>query len=406
MPDKPLDIDMDRADSAKKLIYSTLSAWEVEGAAGVSVRTLAAAAGLPVSSIYYHFGDIEQLSESAQGAARALAAQWCEAQLEAIGRDVRGPAALGPLLAALIDDWCETRRTLAFARRECELMALRDPKHVASCAKWDTLWFDFWQEVCARLDIAEMATGTAWVFAATSGLHLLRWRRPIDRAALEELCSGWASWLDGRLAAPAPWYELARRDAAALMPPPAPDDAMAETISAAAAATVAKRGVAALTHRAVATEAGVTLGVVSYKFRTSAELLRAAFEAIYRRLAPQASGDPVAKWEPSREEALEQLRRVLAREDMLASEELMIASARNPTFVAFAAQLRYLRGRSARPYLQALLGRDRPIAPIDGAIYSAFQTGRYRAHLCSGRSLSADAPCSELSALLARLDRA
>ena len=51
MPDKPLDIDMDRADSAKKLIYSTLSAWEVEGAAGISVRTLAAAAGLAVSTI-------------------------------------------------------------------------------------------------------------------------------------------------------------------------------------------------------------------------------------------------------------------------------------------------------------------------------------------------------------------
>ena len=385
--------------SPQKLVFSALYVLEHEGAAAIAARPLAAAAGLPVSSIYYHFGDLEHLLESAQREARMDASRWCDAQLEAVGR---GAPAVGPLLAALVDDWCETQRPLAFARREAQLAALRDPRHAAGSVQWDALWHRFWDELAARLGLADMAPSLAWLFDGVSGLHLLRWRRPVDRAALAELCDAWAGWMDGRIGRHSPWFERARTDAGAMLPPPPPDDAVADAVAAAAARTIALRGVAGLTHRAVAAEAGVTLGVVSYKFRTSGELLQAAFDAIYRRITQDGGGEP-SRPLSSRAEALVALDGLLPeRADQLAVEELIMASVRNPALQSAAARLRYLRGRTSGRVLQALLGPERAVAPIDGAIISAFLSGRGRAHICSGR---ASAPGDDCLPLLARLDR-
>lgn len=397
MPDMPLPLATAAPTSPEKLVSAVFSLLEREGAAAISARPLAAAAGLPVSSIYYHFGDLEQLLENTQQEARLAATRWCEAQLAAIGS---GAPAVGPLLAALVDDWCEMQRPFAFARREAQLAALRDPRHVAGSAKWDALWHGFWDELAARLGFPDMATSLAWLFDGVSGMHMLRWRRPVDRAALAELCDGWAGWLEGRIGGAAPWFERARADAGELLPPPPPDDAVADAVAAAAARTIAARGVAGLTHRAVAAEAGVTLGVVSYKFRTSAELLQGAFEAIYRRMTQESGLDaPV----PSRADALAALDGLLPeRAHQLAAEELIMACARNPALQPFAARLRYLRGRTSGRMLQGMLGAMRVASMIDGAIISAFISGRNRAHICSGRT---PGPASDYAPLLARLDR-
>ncbi|MGF7149007.1 DNA-binding transcriptional regulator YbjK [Sphingomonas zeicaulis] len=397
MPDTPLPPAVAAPTSPEKLVSAVFSVLEREGAAAISARPLAAAAGLPVSSIYYHFGDLEQLLESTQQAARHAATRWCEEQLSAIGT---GAPSIGPVLAALADDWCEMQRPLAFARREAQLAALRDPRHIAGSAKWDALWQGFWDDLAARLGLADMANALAWLFDGVTGLHLLRWRRPVDRAALTELCQGWAGWLDGRIGSAAPWFERARAGAGELLPPPPPDDAVADAVAAAAARTIAARGVAGLTHRAVAAEAGVTLGVVSYKFRTSAELLQGAFEAIYRRMTQESGLDAPL---PNRAEALAAMDGLLPeRTHMLAAEELFMACARNPALQPFAARLRYLRGRTSGRMLQGMLGPDRPASVIDGAIISAFASGRNRACICSGR---APGPDSDYAPLLARLDR-
>lgn len=385
--------------SAQKLVSATLSAWELEGSGGVSGRSLAGSAGLPMSAIYYHFGDLERLLETAQAEAQAEAERWCAAQLDAIGTEIRGAAALGPLMAAVIDDWCETRRTLAFARREGQVMAMRDERHAAACAKWDALWMGFWREVCDRLDLSDMATLTAWVFDGASSLHLLRWRRPVDRAALSELCAGWANWVDGRVADPSPWFDMARSDALALILPSLPEDETANAIAVAAAATVAQRGVTGLTHRAVAAEAGLTLGVVSYKFRTSNDLLKAAFDAIYRRLAPPPEG-PVPSAAGSGH-----ARPALGRADLLGTEELSAAAARDPDLQAFAAQLRYLRGGSSGRAMQSLFGPDIRMSSIDNAIASSLMGGRVRAYIAGGRTEDPDPVHGDFGPLLARFAR-
>ncbi|NWO96379.1 TetR family transcriptional regulator, partial [Escherichia coli] len=85
------------------------------GQATISARGLAQATGLPASSIYHHFGDLERLYVCAHEHAQALAAEWCGARLDQLADVPAGIESLPALLAALIDDWCEGQRGLAFA---------------------------------------------------------------------------------------------------------------------------------------------------------------------------------------------------------------------------------------------------------------------------------------------------
>ena len=364
----------------QKLLAAILGRWESHGASGISARSVALAAGVQMSAIYHHFGDLGRLLETAQELARSQAAKWCEAILEMVD-DVSGPAAMAPLLAATVDEWCEQQRTLAFAWREAQLTALRDPATSTSAALWTQLWRKFWSEICNRLGLSDMGDLTAWMFDGLCAVHLIRWRRITDRASLDELCHGWAAWMEGKMGAAGEWFEAAQREVRKMGPPQEYGDDTAHAISEAAARVVSRNGAAALTHRAVAAEAGLTLGVVSYKFRTSGNLLQAAFDAIYRRLltAPaRLEGTAVTNGE----QALCFIRDGFTdRTDLLPIDEMMLASARDPELQTFAVPLRYLRGRGWRRTLPMLVGPERKISPIDGAIMSALHAARSRARL-------------------------
>ncbi|MEN2712169.1 TetR/AcrR family transcriptional regulator [Sphingomonas sp. NPDC092331] len=392
--------------SAEKWIAAVLSAWEVSGQAAVSARGLAQVTGLPASSIYHHFGDLERLYVSAHEHAQALAAEWCGARLDQLADVPAGAESLPALLAVLIDDWCEGQRGLAFAWRECQLLVARDPRYGPAAQRWRTLWAGFWRHVCDRLGIPGTATITERLFDGESFLHMMRWRRSVDRAALDELCRGWGNWLGGSLAGPGPWRDMARGCAQRSARLPEARDETAERIAEAAAAIVARGGVAGVTHRAVAAEAGLTLGVVSHKFRTSAELLGSAFEAIYRRNVPagELEAELAAAADGNGRAMLDRLgERPGAEEFRLATSELMMAAMRDPALAPFAAQLRYLRGRTSRLFLQAMIGRDRPIGPLDAAIFSSFAIGQGNAHRGLSDGERQAAGLAETEALLAFL---
>lgn len=364
-------------DSADRLVEAVLSAWEQGGHAAVSARGLARATGLPVSSIYHHFGDLEQLYATAHERARTRAERWCAQRLDELADSANGLASLAGLLAATIDDWCEGERVLAFAWRECQLLAARDSRHAAPAARWRSLWSEFWQAVCDRLAIGPAAELTARLFDGESFLHMLRWRRSVDRAGLEELCRGWAAWMDGTLAPPAPWRQIARDYAQRSGFRRELREETADRITAAAAMMLERGGVAGVTHRAVAGEAGLTLGVVSHKFRTSADLLSAAFEETYCRAVPTADMDPEHLRDLDHTNLLERIGKQAGTERFrLAIVELMMAAMRDPALAPFAAQLRYLRGRTSGLFLQSMLGRDRSVSALDAAIFSSFTIGQ------------------------------
>lgn len=390
MPDRAAVLADDSARTPERLIAATLSTWERGGAAAISARNLTAAAGVPPSAIHYHFGGLGHLLDAAQAAALRATRDWCDAQWQAIGPGAHDPEMLGSLLATLIDDWCETQRTAAFAWREGLLMALRDPAQNTWAIQWRDLWHAFFARLCEQMGLGEFTTMTTWFFDGASVLHMLRWRRPLDRAALEEMCAGWAAWTVGRFAPRDAWFRMGQAEAEPLEMPAEQVDATAALIAAAAADTVADGGTAALTHRAVAARAGVTLGMVSYKYRTSADLLEAAFATIYRRILAFAVVSPDEVELLSGPAVIDSFRRVVPdRANLLGSDELLLASARNAEFRNFAAQLRYLRGRSSAKFLRAIVGHQRPFSPIDGAIFSALLGARSRAcHTCG----ASDAP--------------
>lgn len=364
--------------SPERLIEATIDLWEERGNADVSARLVGQHAGLPVSSIYHHFGSMEHLSVVAQDAARTRAERWCDRRLNEFTTAALSPDAFPPLVAALIDDLTQDERGLAFAWRECQIMAARDPGYLPSLRAWQKLWTSFWREVCARCGLGQFGEATSIFFYGESLLHLMHWRRSVDRACLDETCRHWGEWLRGRLAVEGPWRRAARREANAAMPELATLSGIAGRIAAAAADTVEELGMRGLTHRAVAAHAGLTLGVVSYNFKTSADLARGAFETIYRRVAPMTADQQMAV--PKPKEAFEGMVGYdILSPRLTAMDEVMLTVARDPDLVSFISQIRYLRGRTSGGQLQGLIGDHRLVSPADAALFSSFASGQRHA---------------------------
>jgi AcrR family transcriptional regulator len=368
-------------NSPERLIHAVLDAWAAQGHAAISTRSLAQAAGLPVSSIYHHFGTLEQLFLSAQDYARTGAEQWCAARLDELAcPHSLSPAALPALLSALIDEWSHGERRIALAWRECYMLAVRDARYAPALDSWRALWMDFFGQICACCGLDGFGEATSLFFDGESLLHLTRWRRTVDRACLQEQCEGWGRWLGGSLAAEGPWRQYARAEAGGVAPEMAIASGIPEQIATAAADIVERLGMAGLTHRAVAAEAGLTLGMVSRNFRTSADLARASFEMIYRRAVTMVETHIQAAAVEGRNDPRPPISGYqVTSVQMLALDELMLAVAREEELQPFAPQLRYLRGRSSGPYLASLLGPGATPSRLDAALFSSFQSGLKRA---------------------------
>ena len=400
--------DGTRHPTASALVASVLSAWETRGAAVITVRGLSRMSGTQVTSVYHHFGDLENLLAAAQFEALARTRGWCATTLSALARDSLPSSGFDHLLTTLIDDWCRDQRQAALAWRECAILAKRLARFKSVFAEWQEVWIAFWNELCERFDCKSHARITACFFNGESCLHLLKSQPLIDRVVLAESCAGWTAWLQGQLAPPAPWRDIARAQAIeALALPPLEDDTL-KRLAHAATIVVRKNGVAGLTHRTVAAEAGMTLGAVSHKLRTRADLFNVAFEAIYRQSVRRTENE----WAASPKMRLHDVIHELASEAVgdplhhIARDELLVACIHEPGLRSLGTQLRYLRGRNSRHYVDALLGENRCAAPGDAAVFSSFMMGLLDISSCitdkADRIASAEADLRHLAAVLSK----
>ncbi|MEJ2459209.1 MAG: TetR/AcrR family transcriptional regulator, partial [Novosphingobium sp.] len=267
-----------------RLVDTVLDLWETVGSAGVSVRRISDASGIPVSSIYHYFGSLEQLFVVAQEVALAEARDWCHEQLRQLSDFPGQRSAFAGFFSQLVDGWAFEQRRLAFCWREGQLLAETGEGFRGVVRQWDTLWSRFWQEAGGMFTLARDTIVAQRIFETESLMHMLCWRRAVDRAGLDELGRGLGAWLTGAPMPDSPWRDFAREQAVRSVPSlPARDD-VAAAIVAVAGDLIGAGGVAALTHRSVAEHAGVTLGVVLHRFKTKAHLVEAAFEAIYQSL--------------------------------------------------------------------------------------------------------------------------
>lgn len=362
-----------------RLITATLTHWEQLGGSGISARKLSDSADLAVSSIYHHFGSLEQLLVMAQDSARQETEAWLWRCLEQLAPTPRSPAQFAGFFAGLIDEWSETQRLLAFAWREGQLIGTRDARFSDSASQWNLLWTRFWNEAAGMFGLGEFAPLILRIFDNESLLHLFRWRRLVDRAALEEMAAGLSAWMGMAPTPAAPWRDFARAEALRERPDQRIRDETTRQILDAVAELIGEVGAANVTHRGVADRTGLTLGVVSHKFRTKSDLLHGAYEAIYARgVAPLHSGEVrVPKGDP--DAAIEGLITIVRNSRAArTNDELNIAVARDPALRPFGVKLRYLRGQTSTGLLDALLGGEIAVSPLDGAIFSAFLSSQIR----------------------------
>ncbi|WP_103727632.1 TetR/AcrR family transcriptional regulator [Novosphingobium sp. HII-3] len=314
----------------------------------MSARQIALLADAPVSSIYHHFGSLEHLFSVSQEECLAAAETWCNRQVEQIADFGGSPESWGSYFALVVDEWSYMQRPLAFAWRECQLLAHRRPNFVNLAERWHSLWQSFWERVGAQFELGSRTSAVERIFDNESLLHMLCWRRSIDRAALEERGRGLAAWLSGEPAPATPWRDFAQAQALLLMPATPSGDEITERIRQAAAHLIENAGVAGVTHRAVAGQAGLTLSTVAYKFRTKSALLKAAFDGVSVALNAQTDerakhGTPASLSTLADDviQAVERTNRVSL------GNALYVAVARDADLNAFGAQLRYLRGRAS-----------------------------------------------------------
>lgn len=347
----------------------------------MSARQISSLTDVPASSIYHHFGSLEHLFLASQQQCIGEAKAWCDEQYKQLyGLDVN-PLAFAGFFAQIVDAWCEDRRSLAFAWRECQMLAQQSALFVEMAREWATLWERFWSEAAQRFGLGAGSIVARRVFENESFFHMIRWRRLVDRAALDETARSLSAWLTGSAMPAAPWREFAREEALRSMPTlPDRDDTAARIVDA-AARIIDEDGLARLTHRAVAERAALTLGTVSHKFRTKSALLEAAFEGLYRANVERLQGDapPRTNTRPS-DFADDLAGMVLRGGNARGSDELFVATARDPALRQFGAQLRYLRGRTSRGMLQDFVGAGRQVGVTEASLFSGFLTSQLRAH--------------------------
>lgn len=373
---------IDNKSSDNKLLSAVLEIWSNEGHDAASARQLAVKAGVPVSSIYHHFGSLEQLFVLAQEQAQAAASRWCADRLEQLADFPATPQGFPAFFSGVVDDWVQERRELAFAWREGHLLRTESDAGAQSRSDWCKLWRCFWEDACARFDLSHAVDLVDRLFENESFQHMLEWRRAVDRAGLDELARGIGTWLVGDPAPESPWRDFAREQALAAGRNDPGHDGTTARIARAAAALIEQAGPVGVTHRAVAEKAGLTLGVVSHKLRTKAELLLAGFEAIYARAMDglRSRADSIAPIDPAG--VLDWIADFLAGSlGDRGVHALYLAVARDPALHPFGLQLRYLRGSTSRQLL-SMLQPERPDATqLEGAILSGFLSSLSRRHI-------------------------
>jgi AcrR family transcriptional regulator len=262
-----------------RIIDALLAAWGEEPSESFSLRGVARAAGVSPSAIPYHFGDFDHLYLVASQAALDEARAWMAARLALTAplAAAGGPVPLAlqaALISAAIADWTQDQRRLAMALRH------------APGREWLAAWTGFWQDFAAQVGLAQHASRLALFAAGEAARHLLVWNPPLSRALLEETVTALLAWLEqGRLGADTVRQVHRAAAAAAYRPPEAEPKRLTAEIAEAAGALLAEGGHAAVTFRAVAERAGVTLGTVIHHCGTKSELLEAALHRLYRREA-------------------------------------------------------------------------------------------------------------------------
>jgi AcrR family transcriptional regulator len=360
-------------DTGARLIRALSALWEQSDQNEISVRAIAATAEASPSAIDYHFGSLGQLFDATQDMSMRKARQWMERKLADIadaGLQNWPLAARAGLLASIIDEWTETQRPLALAWREAQTATNRPGAH----ERWAELWRWFVTDLCARTGLDRWHETLLLFIDGEAGQHLVRWRRPLDRALLDETVLALLDFLENgnMLPSSAVRDSYQRAADAKYGPSRTPLDA-ATLFDDAAAALLADEGLSALTFRAVARRAGATLGTVGYHFGSKAEMAQRAVRRLYEMSAVHSVADLVASFPASSADLLEEIVESVVTDSspvLRAFDEISLHLSRGNDNASFRAVTRSFRDPIGMAVLGGLLRRDTTASSLAAAFSS------------------------------------
>lgn len=240
------------------------------GIAAASARAIAAQAGASASAVNYNFGSIEHLLLTVfdQGVEETRA--WQSKIAQEIAALPRTPDGAAWALRHVLGAWTSNGRALALTYQEAVTAG------VAPAALWTRLWRDFWIDTAQDFGLAALDGRLLHAFFEHEALYnLSTWSAALEGAALADMIDHLAAlWLN---APPRPSRDaIVQAERAAGTRPYGSVPPAAMRIAMAAAEVVEDKGLAGLTHRAVASRAGVTTGSVTHHFRSIEDLVAGA----------------------------------------------------------------------------------------------------------------------------------
>jgi DNA-binding transcriptional regulator YbjK len=355
-----------KGSAASRLIDAAARLAAEGGVKAVTTRAAAQAAGTSASAVTTALGGRQELLVAVFEHARAQALARDQAALADLSGLGLTPCMMGDWLSAYLYAEAHEGRGGLLLRREMYLQVGRIPELLPTARLWRDQDLAFARAVLELFGVDAEKAGVL-----VEGLHALVGLFPVVTPSISR--TAWAEQAIRHFCArlcetsppSAPWRPLIEARAGEMAASFYEDDALspqAELILEAAVRLLAHVGAAGLSHRQLASEAGVPLSATTYYFKNREAILEATFKRVYsglaseaREITPQMSAISIDQLsEASSSISLDAQGGLSA--PMVVIDELLAAAFRDPELEPFAAHILSSRGQTTALILPHLTG--------------------------------------------------
>lgn len=367
------------------------------GLKGLSLRSLAQKAGISPSLLNYRYGSRDALAERTfEHACQRNSDDWARRRAALLSEPLT-PTALPAVAYAVVMDTAIAGHSEAIAAWICHTQAVRHGLYRDLPHRWQTDRVSFWRDALASAGMnPDLAPGLAGALSSACRIGLLAGPAPVASGWLydtvQRITDNLLQRAPGR-PGDSPWRRQTEHALLARTPPSTADSAStAGRIVKAASALIVEAGPDALTHRAIAERAGVSLSSTTHHFASLEDIFLNAFSAIYDE-ARQETVDATATLRKRSVEGL--LDMLLPRlptgnqgreQEVMALDEIMLAAARRPETQPIATGLLATIGRTSTLMLDTIEGKRRETDRLDGQILRFILTGLQEQMTANGES--------------------
>jgi AcrR family transcriptional regulator len=264
------------------------------GLRALTVRDVAAMAGISFPAVQYHFPAKADLIEAVLGATADRHSRILETVEVGEAKGDENSGALVEVAAAVLADWCSVHASLTVAAHEMLLAGYRGHDRSGAARRWIERHHAAWLRIVERLT-GKPDDNTAWmILELTVGLSVmtLGGGRPIEAGLANTEILRYALF-PGQAGADAGFWYRSFLQNVDRVGPQEPDDARpdgpshpaARRILDAGLKIVAEQGSGAVTFRGVAERGGVAVSSITNNFRTRENLLYRIYRWIHDEMA-------------------------------------------------------------------------------------------------------------------------